>query len=133
MDMDFQGLINKCVVAYLDDVIVYSKNSEEHIQHLTHLFERCRKYGISLNPRKTIFGVNEGNLLGHSISWGGIHIDPKSIKAIAQLLLAHNKKSMQSFFEKINFVRKSIVDFAEIIKPLQKMIWKDLEFKWDYE
>jgi hypothetical protein len=57
MDVDFQGLINKCVVVYLDDVTVYSKNREEHIQHLTQIFERCRKYDISLNPKKTIFCV----------------------------------------------------------------------------
>jgi hypothetical protein len=83
MDMDFRGLINKCVVVYLDDVIVYSKNREEHIQHLTQIFERSRKYGILLNPKKTIFNVEEGNLLGHIISRVGIHIDPERIKAIA--------------------------------------------------
>jgi hypothetical protein len=55
MDVAFRGLIKKCVVVYLDDVSVYSKNKEDHIQHLTHIFERCRKYGIPLNPKKTIF------------------------------------------------------------------------------
>jgi hypothetical protein len=60
MDVEFWGLINKCVVVYLDDVIVYSKDRADHISHLTQIFERCRKYGISLNPKKTIFGVEEG-------------------------------------------------------------------------
>jgi hypothetical protein len=106
MDIAFRGLINKCVVVYLDDVTIYSKNKEDHIQHLTQIFERCRKYGISLNPKKTIFGVEEGKLLGHIISQGGISIDPERIKVIAQLPLPHNKKAMQSFFGKINFVRK---------------------------
>jgi hypothetical protein len=46
MDVSFRGLINKCVVVYLDDIIVYSKNKEDHIQHLIQIFERCRKYGI---------------------------------------------------------------------------------------
>jgi hypothetical protein len=77
MDVAFRGLINKCVVVYLDDVIVYSKNRSDHISHLTHIFERCRKYGISLNPKKTIFGVDEGKLLGHIISKDGINIDPE--------------------------------------------------------
>jgi hypothetical protein len=76
MNVAFQGLINKCVVVYLDDMTVYSKNKEDHIQHLTHIFERCRKYDISLNPMKTIFGVKEGKLLGHIMSQEGIHIDP---------------------------------------------------------
>jgi hypothetical protein len=133
MDVDFQGLINKCVVVYLYDVTIYSKNREDHIQHLTHIFERCKKYDISLNPKKTIFDVEEGKLLGHIISREGIHIDPERIKATTQLPLPHNKKAMQSFFREINFVRKFTPDFAEIIKPLQKMIHKDAEFKWDDE
>jgi hypothetical protein len=77
MDVAFHGLINKCVVVYLDNVTVYSKNKEDHIQHLTQILERCRKYDISLNPKKTIFGVEEGKLLGHIISQAGIHIDPE--------------------------------------------------------
>jgi hypothetical protein len=131
MDVDFWG--NKCVVVYLGDVTVYSRNREEHIQHLTQIFERCKKYSISLNPKKTIFGVEEGKLLGHIISQAGICIDPERIKAITQLSLPHNKKAMQSFFGQINFVRKFTPDFVEIIKPLQKMICKDSEFKWDDE
>jgi hypothetical protein len=94
MDVSFWELINKCVVVYLDDVTMYSKNREDHIQRLTQIFERCRKYGISLNPKKSIFGVEEGKLLGHIISQEGIHIDPKRIKVIAQLPLYHNKKAM---------------------------------------
>jgi hypothetical protein len=94
MDMAFQGLINRCVVVYLDDAMVYSKDGREHIQHLTQIFERCRKYNISLNPKKTIFRVEEGNLLGHFISQVGIRIDLERINSIAQLTLPHNKKYM---------------------------------------
>ena len=94
MDVVFSGMINICLVVYLDNVMVYSNSREEHIQHLTQIFERCRKYGISLNPNKTIFGVEEGNFSGHIISQDGIHIDPERIKAIAQLPFSHNKKAM---------------------------------------
>jgi hypothetical protein len=82
------------------------KNKEYHIQHLTQIFERCRKYGISLNPKKTIFDVEEGKLLGHIISQGGINIDHERIKAIAQLSLPHNKKAMESFFQEDQFCEK---------------------------
>ena len=87
IDVEFWGLINTCVVVYLDDIMVYSKNIEEHIQHLTQIFERCRKYGISLNPKKTMFDVEEGKLLCHIISQEGIRIDPERIRAISQLPL----------------------------------------------
>jgi hypothetical protein len=125
MDIDFIGLINRSVVVYLDDVTVYLKNREDHIQHLTQIFERCRKYDISLNPKKNIFSIEEGKMVGHIILQEGFCINPERIKAIAQLLLPHNKKSMQSFFGQINLVRKFTSDFIEIIKPLQNMIRKD--------
>jgi hypothetical protein len=112
---------------------VYSKNKEEHIKHLTHIFERCRKYGVSLNPKKTIFDEEESKMLGHIISQARIHIDRDRIKAIDQLSFPHNKKAMQPFFGQINFMRKFTPDFANTIKPLQKMIHKDAKFKWDDE
>ena len=52
MDIAFRGLINSSVVIYLDEITVYSKHRSNHVNHLRHIFERCRKYGISLNPKK---------------------------------------------------------------------------------
>jgi hypothetical protein len=75
MDVAFRGLIKKCVVVYLDDITIYSKDRANNIVNLTQIFERCQKYGISLNLKKTIFGVEEGKILGHIISKDGIHID----------------------------------------------------------
>jgi hypothetical protein len=60
------------MVIYLDDITVYSKKRVDHPKHLKHIFERCRKYGISLNPKKSIFVVSEGKLLGNIISKDGI-------------------------------------------------------------
>jgi hypothetical protein len=57
-------------------------------------------------------------------------VDPERTKAILQIAPPHNKKSMQSFFGRINFVRIFVPDFAEIVKPLQRMIKKDVQFKW---
>jgi hypothetical protein len=122
MDVAFRGLINTCVVVYLDDLTFCSKNKSYPISHLTHIFERCRKYRISLNPKKTIFSVEEGKILGYIISQYDINIDPERVKEISHISLPHNKRAMQSFFGKINFVRKFTPDFVEIIKPLQRMI-----------
>ena len=102
MDIDFHGMIDRSVVVYLDDVTIFSKKREEHA--LKQIFERCRKYGISLNPRKCVFVVIEGKLLGHIVSKKGISIDPKRIKAIEQIPLPHRKNGMQSFMGTINFV-----------------------------
>jgi len=58
MDIAFKGLINKTVVVYLDDIIVYSKKRNNHLHYLKKIFERCRRYGISLNPKKSFFALN---------------------------------------------------------------------------
>ena len=68
IDIDFSKDIGYFIVIYLDDITVYSKTDEEHLVHLRKAFEKCRKYGLSLNPKKTLFGIQEGKLLGHIIS-----------------------------------------------------------------
>ena len=94
MDIAFHGLIGCSVVVYLNDVTIFSKKREEHAFHLKQIFERCRKYGISLNPKKCVFAVIEGKLMGHVVSKKGISIDLERIKAIEQIPLPHNKKGM---------------------------------------
>ena len=94
MDITFRGLIGKFVIIYLDDVTIFSKNRTDHLTHLRRVFERCRKYGISLNPKKSIFSVTEGKLLGFVVSKQGINIDPERTRAISQISMPHSKKSM---------------------------------------
>ena len=129
MDIASKGLINKYVVVYLNDIIVYSKNQEDHVPYLKAIFERCRRYGISLNPKKSIFSMEEGTLLRFVICPEGITIYLGRIEAIKAIVLPHNNKDMQYFLGKINFVRRFISDFPEIVKPLQEMIKKDCNFK----
>ena len=119
MDIAFHKLIGRSAVVYLDDITIFSKKREEHAFHLRKIFERCRKYGISLNPKKCVFAVTEGKLLGHIVSKKGSSIDPERIKGIEQIPLPHNKKGMQAFMGTINFVRRFVPDFAQIVKPLQ--------------
>lgn len=133
MDIAFQGLTNECMVVYLDDVTVYSKRRTGHVKHLRQIFEQCRKYSISLNPKKSIFGVTEGKLLGFIVSKEGIKIDHERMEAISKISPPPSKKSMQSFLGNINFVRRFVLDFAEIFKPLQDIIKEDQIYKWKRE
>ena len=71
MDIGFRGLIGCSVVLYLDDITIFSKKRDEHAFHLKQIFERCQKYGISLNPKKCVFAVTERKLLGHVVSKKG--------------------------------------------------------------
>lgn len=96
-DICFRGLINKTVIVCLDDIMIYSKNRTNHTHDLKQIFERSKKFGISLNPKKSFFSLSESKLLGYIMSKEGIYIDLGRIKAIYEIPLLHNKKSMQSF------------------------------------
>ena len=115
MDISFRGLINYSVVVYLYDGTIFSKYRHDHNIHIGKVFERCRKYGVSLNPKKTICVVIQGLLLGCVVSKHGIMIDPDRTQAISKITFPSSKKAMQSFLEKINFVRIFILSFSEII------------------
>jgi hypothetical protein len=130
MDHAFEGLIGKFMVDYQDDLTVHSKTRNEHIHHLRKVFERCRLYGVSLNPKKCLFVVTEGKLLGHIVCKEGIYIDPERVKAINELNPPSSKKGVQSFFGKINFVRRFVPDYASIVKPINSLLKKDQRFEW---
>jgi hypothetical protein len=66
---------------YQYDLTVYSKSRQIHIEHLKNIFERCKIYGVSLNPKKSFFPIIEGKFLGNVVS-KGLCIDPKIIKEI---------------------------------------------------
>lgn len=85
-------------------------------------------------PKKSVFALSEGKLLGFIVSKQGICIDPKIIKAISEIPLPHTKKSMQYFLGQINFVKRFVPEFSQIVLPLQKIIKNDSLFKWgDHE
>jgi hypothetical protein len=77
MDIAFFSQRDKLVVIYLDDLMVFSNSDAEHLLHLRQTFEKCRKFDLSLNPKKSHFTMKEGNLLGHIVSKEGIKVDPK--------------------------------------------------------
>ena len=82
MDIAFAKEIHEFLVIYLDDITLFSKSDQQHLDHLKQVFTKCRKYGISLNPKRSLFWLEEGKLLGHIISKDGIRIDPTGIEAI---------------------------------------------------
>ena len=129
MDYAFKELSGKFIEIYQDDLMVFSKERPSHIGHLKQVFERCRKYGISLNLAKFVFGIDEGKLLGHIISKDGVKIDPERIEAIKKIPFPKNFKSLQYFNGHINFIRRFIPNLAEYIKPLHKLLKKDAKFE----
>jgi hypothetical protein len=130
MDITFHGLINQSVVVYLDDIIVFSKNKEDHLSHLRSVLQQCRKYDISLNPKKFVFAVEQDKLLGFIVSNERMIIDPERTQVYLKVPPPSSKKSMQSFLGQINFVRRFVPSFSEMVRPLQNLIKKDVQYHW---
>ena len=102
MDYAFKELIGKIIETYQDDLTVFSKERSSHVSHLKQVFERCRKYGISLNPAKSILGIDEGKLLGHIISKDGVKINvakvdlgKKSVRVLITTSQQHRRKNRE--------------------------------------
>eukprot|EP00253_Pinus_taeda_P032994 PITA_32994 len=97
MDIAFSDEKYVFLVVYLDDVTVFSHSDDKHLHHLRVIFQKCRKFGISLNPKKSLFTTEEGKLLGHIISKDGIEIDPSRVEAIQKIDFPSSKKEIQAF------------------------------------
>jgi hypothetical protein len=124
---------DKFMVIYLDDITIFSKYDYEHLQHLEKIFQKCRRYGISLNPKKSHFSMLEGKLLGHIIYVWGINIDRETVDSIYKINIPRNKKAIQSFIRKIIFLRCFVLNFREIIGPITNMLKKYVDIKWSHE
>ena len=91
---------------------------------------KCRRFGISVNSKKSQFDLKEGKILGHIVSIVGVKISPERVKAIHALSVPRSKKDIQSFLGKINFVRMFIPNFAKLVTHITSMLKKGSEVKW---
>jgi hypothetical protein len=129
MDIAFAEEKDKFIVIYLDDITVYSNSDEKHLEHLKRVLQKCKRFDILLNPKKSNFIMQEGKLLGHFISKEGIKIDPSRVEGILKINTPHSKKEMQSFLRKVNFLRRFIPNMAEIIEHITCMLRKGKKIK----
>ncbi|XP_059076546.1 uncharacterized protein LOC131875864 [Cryptomeria japonica] len=112
MDLSFGDLRNKIIIVYLDDLTVFSKKREEHAYHLECVLQRCRQQGISLNPKKSIFGVTEGKLLGHIVSKEEI------TKSIVDMMRDNVKfKWSEEGKRAFNQIKSAIADASTLVYP----------------
>jgi hypothetical protein len=133
MDIGFIGEKDKFVFIYLDDITMFSQSDKEHYDHLRKVFLKCRKFGLSLNLKKSLFSMKEGNLLGHIVSTEGVRIDSNMVEAIQTLSLPRSKKEVQSFLGKINFLRRFVSNLVTLVKYITAMLRKGNEIKWTVE
>ncbi|BFG15397.1 hypothetical protein CerSpe_016710 [Prunus speciosa] len=132
MNLIFHDLIGRTVEVYIDDVVVKSPSKADHMEHLWQTFDRMRAHGLKMNPKKCAFGVTAGNFLGFLVHQRGIEVDKNKATAIMAAPPPRTKKELQSFLDKVNFLRRFISNLAGKIRPLSPLLkLKDTErFVW---
>lgn len=121
------------VAQYFDDLVIYSKNKEEHLQHLEELFSIFAQENIKLNFKKCVFAQEKINFLGYEIQKGTISPSNVNIESIKKLTPPTNVKELQRFLGSINVYHKFIDKYAEIRYPLNKLLKKDTPWVWTDE
>jgi transposase InsO family protein len=126
----FQAYINKALagyldefcVVYLDDILIYSKTTEEHARHLRLVMERLRKYALYANRKKCEFYTQSVQFLGFIVSNTGVSMDPERVESIAEWPEPQSYRDIQQFLGFANFYRRFIEGFSRITKPLNKLL-----------
>ena len=113
-----QGLIGHICLAYLDDVIVFSKKRSNHIVDLRAVLERIRSAGLKLKPAKCFLFRDQVLYLGHLISAAGVAPDPAKLQVLADWPRPTTVREMQSFLGFVNFYNDYIADATELTSPL---------------
>ena len=119
----FKDYLNDFMNLFLDNFSVYS-DVAFHLPKLRLVFERCRQYGVSLNPDKCIFYVPSGVILGYIVCQAGKFPDPKKIEALVNMPPPKNVKAIQTFNGLAQFNRCFIKDYAGIMEPITRLTRK---------
>jgi hypothetical protein len=131
MDKILKDYIDKFVVVYIDDIMIYSEDFESHITQLTKVLRRLRDNNLIVKLKKCRFAEENIEFLGHIIGKDGIKPDPNKINKITQLKPPVNVKGVRSVLGLCSYYRKFIKDFSKIAKPLTNLIKKDVKFEWN--
>lgn len=130
MERLMAGLTFISLLIYLDDIIVYSKTFESHLENLREVFQRLREANLKLNPKKCCLFRTEVSFLGHRVSADGIATDPAKIQAIQDWPRPRNVKEVRQFVGLASYYRKFLYQFAQICTPLHKLTEHNTPFSW---
>ena len=112
------GMLWKCAAAFIDDIVIYSSTFEEHIRDLNLLFARCRKWSISLKPKKAQLFRDSIEYVGFKVSREGVEPLLHRVEAIQNIAPPRTLKQLRSFIQTVSFYRRFIPAFAVLSRPL---------------
>jgi hypothetical protein len=128
MNSVFMPELDKFVVVFIDDILIYSKNKEEHAQHLRIMLTRLREHKLYAKFSKCTFWLEEIQFLGHVLSARGIAVDPSKVKDILEWKPPTTVHQVRSFLGLAGYYRRFIPDFSKLVKPITSLLKNDTKF-----
>ncbi|GKC82319.1 putative nucleotidyltransferase, ribonuclease H [Tanacetum coccineum] len=125
--------LDKFVIVFIDDILIYSKTQEEHEKYLGLVLELLKKECLYAKFSKCEFWLQEVHFLGHVINGDGIHVDPSKIEAVKNWKSPRTLSEVRSFLRLVGYYRRFIEDFSKIAKPLTVLTQKSKTFDWGKE
>jgi hypothetical protein len=133
MDKILRGLTFKSGRRYLDDVVIFSENFQQHLSDLLEVFQRFRDAGLKLNPRKCTFARSSIVFLGHHTAKDGIRPPQGRVEVLVSYPSPRNIKQLRRVLGMFNWFKKCIPNYCVVSEPLTKLLWKNVKFVWSYE
>jgi hypothetical protein len=122
--------LDKFVVVFIDDILIYSKNEEEHAEHLRIVLQRLRAHKLYAKFSKCEFWLDNVKFLGHSISKEGISVDPSKVQEVMDWKPPKTVHQIRSFLGLAGYYRHFIPDISRIAKPMTELLQKEVKFVW---
>ncbi|KAL1920943.1 uncharacterized protein VTP21DRAFT_11578 [Calcarisporiella thermophila] len=130
MEHVLDGMLWKNVVVFIDDINVYSRTFDEHVEHLRAVFQRLRVHNLKLNRDKCRFGQRQLKYLGHTISAGGVAVDESKMEKLMWMPRPQSIRDVRCFLGLASYYRRFIPKFSNIAMPLHQLTSKDQEWRW---
>jgi hypothetical protein len=130
MNSVFMPELDKFVVVFIEDILVYSKNEKEHAGHLHVVLQRLREHRLYAKLSKCDFWLKEIKFLGHTMSQAGIVVDPDKVQEVMNWKPPTTVRQIRSFLGLAGYYRRFIPDFSRIAKPITKLLKKEVKFVW---
>ncbi|KAG8485983.1 hypothetical protein CXB51_019307 [Gossypium anomalum] len=130
MNRIFRQCLDRFVVVFIDDILVYSRDETEHVEHLRLVLQILRDKQLYAKFSKCEFWLREVSFLGHVVSASGIRVDPSKISAILNWKPPRNITKVQSFLGLAGYYKRFMKGFSIIASPLTRLLQKDVKFDW---
>ncbi|GJS81397.1 putative reverse transcriptase domain-containing protein [Tanacetum coccineum] len=122
--------LDKFVIVFIDDILIYSKSKQEHAEHLKLILELLKKEQLYAKFSKCEFWIPKVQFLGHVIDSQGIHVDPAKIESVKDWASPKSATEIRQFLGLAGYYRRFIEGFSKIAKPMTKLTQKKIKFEW---